>query len=113
VGACPNELNREHPTSMRGAVVVIASDGWDLGDPEALAAEAEFLERLAHRVIRVNPNLQDPAFEPLIRGMSAALPRCGRVHSRATTSRASRSSPGCSSSCDPGGSDLDRSISRA
>jgi uncharacterized protein with von Willebrand factor type A (vWA) domain len=74
VGDCMAELNRRHRAALQGAVVVIASDGWDLGDPELLAANAAHLQRVAHRVIWVNPRLQDPLFEPLTRGMSAALP---------------------------------------
>ena len=32
------------------------------------------LSRLAHRVVWVNPLKEDPAYEPLARGMKAALP---------------------------------------
>ena len=74
VGECLADLNRSHRAALQGAAVVIASDGWDLGDPELLAAEAALLQRIAYSVVWVNPHLQDPAFEPLTRGMSAALP---------------------------------------
>jgi uncharacterized protein len=74
VGECLTDLNRRYRSSLHGAVVVIASDGWDLGDPELLGAEAALLQRIAYSVVWVNPHLQDPAFEPLTRGMSAALP---------------------------------------
>ena len=59
---------------VRGAVVVICSDGLDVGEPEVLRAEMARLGRLAHRVIWLNPLKEDPAYEPLARGMSAALP---------------------------------------
>ena len=39
----------------RGAVVVIASDGLELGDPALLAEQAARLARLAHRVVWLNP----------------------------------------------------------
>lgn len=58
----------------RGAVVVICSDGLERGDPGALAAEMEKLSRLAHRVVWVNPLKGDPRYQPLARGMAAALP---------------------------------------
>ena len=58
----------------RGAVVVICSDGLDRGDPAVLAAEMAKLSRLAHRVVWINPLKGDPRYEPLARGMSAALP---------------------------------------
>lgn len=58
----------------RGAVVVICSDGWDRGEPELVATEMERLERVAHRVVWVNPLKASPGYEPLARGMAAALP---------------------------------------
>ena len=60
--------------AARGAVVVVCSDGLDRGDPELLASEMAKLGRLAHRVVWVNPLKGDPRYEPLARGMSAALP---------------------------------------
>ncbi len=58
----------------RGAVVVILSDGWDRGDPEQIAGEMARLGRVAHRIIWVNPLKATPGYEPLARGMAAALP---------------------------------------
>jgi uncharacterized protein with von Willebrand factor type A (vWA) domain len=63
-----------HRGLARGAVVVIASDGLELGDPALLGAQAARLARLAHRVVWLNPLKGDPAYEPLARGMRAALP---------------------------------------
>jgi uncharacterized protein len=58
----------------RGAVVVILSDGWDRGDVEVLAEQMMRLSRLAHKVIWVNPLKAAPGYQPLARGMAAALP---------------------------------------
>ena len=58
----------------RGAVVVILSDGWDRGDPDELAEQMARLGRVAHRVVWVNPLKASPGYEPLARGMAAALP---------------------------------------
>ncbi|MEZ0071876.1 VWA domain-containing protein [Planotetraspora sp. GP83] len=58
----------------RGAVVVIASDGWERGSAEPLGAQMARLSRLAHRVIWVNPHKGDPAYQPLTAGIRAALP---------------------------------------
>jgi hypothetical protein len=58
----------------RGAVVVIVSDGWDRGDPAVLAEEMGRLSRVAHRVVWVNPLKASPGYQPLARGMAAALP---------------------------------------
>jgi len=59
---------------VRGSVVVICSDGLDVGEPDVLRAEMARLARLAHRVVWLNPLKEDPAYEPLARGMQAALP---------------------------------------
>ena len=60
--------------ALRGAVVVLCSDGLERGDPELLRAQMARLRRLAHRVVWVNPLKGSPRYEPLARGMSAALP---------------------------------------
>jgi uncharacterized protein with von Willebrand factor type A (vWA) domain len=75
IGASLATLNREHGRLVgRGAVVVVASDGWDRGDPEQVAAEMARLARTAHRVVWLNPLSARPGYEPLARGMAAALP---------------------------------------
>jgi uncharacterized protein with von Willebrand factor type A (vWA) domain len=75
IGAALAELNREHGRRIgRGAVIVVLSDGWDRGDPDVLAAEMARLRRCAHRVVWLNPLAADPRYEPLTRGMQAALP---------------------------------------
>jgi uncharacterized protein with von Willebrand factor type A (vWA) domain len=58
----------------RGAIVVIASDGWERGGAELLGAQMRRLRRLAHRIIWANPHKSTPGFEPLTAGMQAALP---------------------------------------
>jgi uncharacterized protein with von Willebrand factor type A (vWA) domain len=59
---------------IRGAVVVVLSDGWERGDAATLAGEMKRLHRSAHRVIWVNPLAGEPGYEPLAAGMAAALP---------------------------------------
>jgi uncharacterized protein len=63
-----------HAGLARGAVVVVCSDGLDTGDPELLAEQMARLRRLAHLVVWLNPLHEDPRYEPLARGMAAALP---------------------------------------
>ena len=58
----------------RGSVVVILSDGWDRGDVEVLAEQMMRLSRLSYRVIWVNPLKAAPGYQPLAKGMAAALP---------------------------------------
>jgi uncharacterized protein with von Willebrand factor type A (vWA) domain len=57
-----------------GAVVLLISDGWDRGDPGLLAQEVARLQRSCYRLIWLNPLLGLPDYEPLTRGMQAALP---------------------------------------
>jgi len=57
-----------------GAVVIIISDGWDRGDPELLRSEMSRLQRGSYRLIWLNPLLGSPRYEPLTRGMQAAIP---------------------------------------
>ncbi|MBC8160018.1 MAG: VWA domain-containing protein [Roseiflexaceae bacterium] len=58
----------------RGAVVLLISDGWDRGEPELLSREMDRLQRSCHRLIWLNPLLGSPGYQPLTRGMQAALP---------------------------------------
>ena len=55
-------------------VVIILSDGWDTGEPEELAAALTVLKRRAGKLVWLNPLLGSPGYEPLTRGMRAALP---------------------------------------
>jgi uncharacterized protein len=75
IGEALATLNREYGRRVgRGAIVVLLSDGWDRGDPQQLSAEMARLERCTHRLIWLNPLKASPEYEPLTRGMQAALP---------------------------------------
>ncbi len=58
----------------QGAAVLIISDGWDRGDIALLGQEMERLHRSCHRLIWLNPLLGSPNYQPLTRGIVAALP---------------------------------------
>lgn len=60
--------------ALRGSVVVICSDGLERGEPDLLRSQMARLRRLAHRVVWVNPLKGSMHYEPLARGMAAALP---------------------------------------
>jgi len=76
IGACLHQFHRLWGRRVlgRGAVVIIISDGWDQGEPELLAQEMERLQKRCHRLIWLNPLLGVPGYQPLTRGMQAALP---------------------------------------
>ena len=57
-----------------GPVVLLISDGWDRGDPDVLRAQVARLQRSCHRLIWLNPLIGTIGYEPLTRGLQAALP---------------------------------------
>lgn len=57
-----------------GALTLVISDGWDRGDVDVLRAEIARLQRNSRRLIWLNPLLGSPEYEPLTRGIRAALP---------------------------------------
>lgn len=65
-----------HGSALRGAVVIIASDGWDSDPPEILDHALMRLKRRAAHLIWINPRAAAPGFEPLAGSMAAALPYC-------------------------------------
>ena len=68
--------HRTWSTSLRGAVVLVCSDGWDADDPAELQRAMHRLALLTHRIVWVNPRAAAAGFEPRAGGMSAALPYC-------------------------------------
>lgn len=76
IGAALQEFHRRWSRRVlrEGAVVLLISDGWDRGDPAVLAAQVARLQRSAHRLIWLNPLIGSEGYEPLTRGLQAALP---------------------------------------
>ena len=76
IGASLHELNGRwvRRTIRSGAVVIIASDGWERDDPAQLAREMATLRRSCHRLIWLDPLAGRPGFEPSTQGLVAALP---------------------------------------
>lgn len=76
IGECLRHFNDRWGVRgmARGAIVVVVSDGWDRGNPEQLGEQMQRLQRVAHRIVWVNPLKVTPGYAPLARGMAAALP---------------------------------------
>jgi hypothetical protein len=74
IGESLARLLAGHASTVRGSVVVVCSDGLEVGDPELLRAQMVRLSRLAHAVVWLNPLQEHPEYEPLARGMKTALP---------------------------------------
>jgi len=76
IGQALHDFNRKWARRVlgHGAIVIVVSDGWDRGDPALLRQELERLRRSAHRLIWLNPLKGTEGYEPVTRGMAAALP---------------------------------------
>lgn len=58
----------------RDTVFMVLSDGWETGDPMVLAEELGAIKRRVRKLIWLNPLLGMADYQPITRGMSAALP---------------------------------------
>jgi uncharacterized protein len=61
---------------LRGAVVIIASDGWDSDPPEVLQRALARVRRRAELLVWLNPRAAYQGFRPLAGSMAGALPYC-------------------------------------
>jgi uncharacterized protein len=80
IGESLEDFNRRHAErllSRSGTVFMILSDGWDTGEPGVLATELHAIKRRVGKLIWLNPLLGLDGYEPITRGMSAALPHIG------------------------------------
>ena len=75
IGAAVDAVRRQHPAAVdRRTVVVVISDGLDVGDEDLLADAVTWLADRAGALVWLNPLAVSPAFEPKTRGMATALP---------------------------------------
>ena len=76
IGRSLHTFNRNFAPSMvtHRSIVVIISDGWDRGDVSLLEKEMQDIKRRAKKIIWLNPLLASENYEPLCKGMQAALP---------------------------------------
>ena len=76
IGACFQEFNRAFAKQLlsRNALVIILSDGLDTGEPAVLQKEMKRISSRAKKVIWLNPLKGMKDYQPIARGMSAALP---------------------------------------
>ena len=75
IGDALATLRREHPHAVdRRTVVVVVSDGLDVGDPDLLEGGITWIADRASAVVWLNPLAVSPSFEPRSRGMAACEP---------------------------------------
>jgi uncharacterized protein with von Willebrand factor type A (vWA) domain len=71
--------NSRFVSFARGALIIVLSDGLELGDPGPMAAATERLARLGHRLVWLTPMRGDPTYRPVTRGMRAVLGSLDRL----------------------------------
>jgi uncharacterized protein with von Willebrand factor type A (vWA) domain len=75
IGECFQDLLESYPYKInKNAVVLILSDGWDVGDVDLLEQSMKAIHGKAKRVIWLNPLLSSSEYEPAVLGMQRALP---------------------------------------
>jgi uncharacterized protein with von Willebrand factor type A (vWA) domain len=76
IGESLASFNRFHAARVlhSRSVVIILSDGYDTGEPGALAQEMAALRRRARRIVWLNPMMGWKDYTPVAGGMQAALP---------------------------------------
>ena len=81
IGESMDQFMREFGRKLLGtrSLVLIFSDGWDLGEPETLRGALSRLRRRCHQLLWLNPLMGCPDYQPICRGMAAALPLVDRL----------------------------------
>jgi uncharacterized protein with von Willebrand factor type A (vWA) domain len=76
IGESLREFNRQRGRKILtpNTFFMILSDGWDTGAPEMLAAELRHTRSRVQKLLWLNPLLGLKEYQPITRGMSAALP---------------------------------------
>jgi uncharacterized protein with von Willebrand factor type A (vWA) domain len=76
IGGSLREFNRRFGRRVlsSNAFFIILSDGWDTGTPEVLAAELRKIRSRVQKLLWLNPLLGLKDYQPITRGISAALP---------------------------------------
>jgi uncharacterized protein with von Willebrand factor type A (vWA) domain len=65
--------------ALRGATVIICSDGLERGDPADLGHQMYLLSRTCHEITWVNPLAGDERYQPIAGGIRMALPWVNRL----------------------------------
>ncbi|WP_407660439.1 vWA domain-containing protein [Kaistia algarum] len=83
IGAALAEFNRLWSRRVlgQGAIVLLVTDGLEREDVEALAAEADKLQRSCRRLVWLNPLLRYDGFQAKARGIRALLPYVDELRS--------------------------------
>jgi len=80
IGHCLRCFNETYGSRLLSSktIVMIFSDGYDRGEIDLLEQQMAYLKRRVYKTIWLNPLLGIENYEPICRGMSAALPYVDR-----------------------------------
>ena len=76
IGSCFQQFLKQHAWRLlnKKTTVLILSDGWDTGEPQALEAAMRRIQKSSKKVIWLNPLAGNPNYSPEVTGMKTALP---------------------------------------
>ena len=76
IGESLQDFYRQYGRKLlsRNTVFIMLSDGWDTGEPELLAEQIRGVSDRVQKLIWLNPLLGLKDYQPVTRGMAAALP---------------------------------------
>lgn len=76
IGESLQHFNQRYGRKLlaRDTVFIVLSDGWDTGEPDLLASQLRLVKRRVQNVLWLNPLLGLKDYQPITRGIAAALP---------------------------------------
>ncbi len=75
MGSALAELITKYPQSLRqSTVLVMVSDGWEIGDLELLKAKLQEIKKRVNRIVWINPHADSSDYRPEASGMKVAMP---------------------------------------
>ena len=83
IGACLKDFNDQFSKSVMNGrnITIILSDGLDDGDPADMSKEVQRIKLRTKKLVWLNPLKGMDGYQPLAKGMAAALPALDEFHS--------------------------------
>lgn len=83
IGACMKDFNEMYAKRILNgkSITIVLSDGLDQGEPEVLSEELDKIKMRTSKLVWLNPLKGMEGYEPLAKGMKAALPKVGQFGS--------------------------------